>query len=174
MKVQYIIMTFLLLLQVECKKADDSTKENPKDTIWLVENFKSNYTIQFPESYEGIGMYGFEGNMFTKIRSDGKILFSYQYCHPLGCENFGDTLEIPAPNSVLALDAEENEIILDLVEQIIVGGDTVGILYYIDEEQSTAKYFMKEGDELLEGLSIFYAKSEANEVEEILLSISEL
>jgi len=175
MKGFYIFIILLSLFISGCKKADDdSIGEIPKDSVWITESFKSNYTIQFPDSYEGIGMYGFEGNMFTKNRIDEKVLFSYQYCHSLGCENFGDTLESPIPNSIIAIDANENEVFLDLVKLIFEESDTVGILYYNDEEQSTGKYFMKEGDELLEGLSVYFTKSEFSEVEEIILSINEI
>lgn len=174
------IYIFTLLISISaCKKEQILEKEEDLE-VWFIEDFKPNYSVSFPDGYEGIGMYGFEGPMFMKTRTDNKVKLSYHYCHELGCELFDDTLANPFPAFVVALDLEEEEVILDNNTFIIVENDTIGLLYFNDKEFSTAVLYQKVENPLIgihlgyyEGLSIFYNKSELSEVEEILMNIVE-
>ena len=92
MSIKILYILFILLIVCSCndndEQIDKNCVENKQMDNWITESFKSNYSIQFPSNYEGQGMVGFEGNMFSKIRSDSLVELSYIYCSPLYCEDF--------------------------------------------------------------------------------------
>ena len=139
---------------------------------WATEDFKRHYTIQFPDNYEGTGKVGFEGNVFNKNRSDDQIKFTYSFCSPTYCEDFGDPLATPAPNSILAKDKNGNEVVLDLKKTFCQDDEIVGIFYFNNKDDATGKYFMKPESEFREGLTVYFPYSEYPEVENIVETIS--
>lgn len=153
--------------RVHCQCIEMSQNQN-----WATENFKTNYTIQFPGDYEGFGMVGFEGNTFRKNRDDEMIVLSYSYCGPLYCDDFGDTLGVPTPNSIMAKDENGGNVILNSKNEFCLNGSTIGILYYNTEINSTGIFFIKINNSYLEGLTIFFTNTEYPEVQEILKTIS--
>lgn len=177
--IKYTLIITLLFSVLACKK-DEVEEGQGELEIWLKEDFKYNHSIAFPVGYEGAGMYGFEGYSFLKNRKDNKVKLSYSYCHSLGCEPYGDTLDAIHPETVMALDINDVEILLDTNKYITWEIDTIGHLYFNKEESSTAVLYMKYGNTFngwepgyYEGLSIFYEKTEFLEVEEILINIIE-
>ncbi|MEM6345595.1 MAG: hypothetical protein AAF927_17010 [Bacteroidota bacterium] len=98
---------FALLVLSACRNTDPEPWPDPdqgcdfynQNPDWVEEDFKTNYTIRFTADYEG-GIAGFEGNIFFKTKADSSIAFYYAFCGPLWCEDFGDSLSTPLPNTL--------------------------------------------------------------------------
>lgn len=148
--------------------------ERSQNSNWITENFKNGHTIQFRDNFEGAGMIGFEGNTFQKRRMDGKVVFTYNYCTNLHCSDFGDALAEPGPDSILSQDKNGDEVVLDSKKGFCVDGEIEGILYYNTKPDASGKYFMKQGTKFLEGVTIHFDNTEYQEVENILITISEV
>ena len=173
MKILYI--SFILLIACSCNDNDEQIDmdcvENKQMDNWITESFKSNYSIQFPSNYEGQGMVGFEGNMFSKIRSDSLVELSYMYCSPLYCEDFGDTLTEPIPSSIFAYKKQNTEV--ELTEHVVfcLNDDKTTLFYHNMEEMAVGKLYMKINGLYLEAVSVFYDIGAHQEIENILKTI---
>ncbi len=140
---------------------------------WITESFKTLYDIQFPANYEGIGMVGFEGNFFAKNRTDSLVYFSYNYCAPLYCEDFGDLLADPVPASIEVISTGGGLLLSQVVEFCDDTNEIFAILYHDTAITSTGRLYIKQGNDFLEALSINYDQSTQQEVEDIIKTISE-
>ena len=173
MKIQYI--SFILLIVCSCndneEQIDMDCVENKQMGYWIIELFKSNYTIQFPSNYEGQGMVGFEGNIFSKIRSDSLVELSYSYCSALFCEDFGDTLNEPTPSSIVVYNKQHTEV--ELTEHVVfcLNDDKTTLFYHNMEEMAVGKLYMKINGLYLEAVSVFYDIGAHQEIENILKTI---
>lgn len=173
--------TLLLILNlcflVSCSDRDDELQntciEISQNPEWNTEDFKTNFTIQFPDNYEGVGMTGFEGNFFRKYRSDERIEFDYRFCSATYCYDFGNPLDMPIPNSITAKDRNQKEKVLSSKKEFCSNSDTIGYFYFDEEESSTGKYFMKRDSVYLEGLTIYFSATEIQEVENLIKTIVE-
>jgi hypothetical protein len=58
-------------------------------------------------------MVGFEGKMFFKNSNDGNFNFSYNFCGALFCDDFGNALAVPVPNSVNGKVKNDNDVNLN-------------------------------------------------------------
>lgn len=178
-----IRLTFILLLIVNlgflgsCSDSDDEVINEciqiAQNTDWTTENFKTDFTIQFPDNYEGNGMVGFEGNTFSKTRDDSKIEFEYFFCTGTFCYDFGSALEEPIPSSIIAEDKNRNNITLDSRREFCLDGNVTGYFYFNDKENSTGKYYMKRDSVFLEALTIYFDYPEIQEIDNIIKSITE-
>lgn len=174
--VLYILVLALLIFSA-CAKDEippaSTCQQLTQNPDWITEYFKSDQTIQFPETYVG-GVFGFEGYVFEKTRIDNKVVMEYFFCNPMYCVEYGDTLKDWDVTSIIALDknnqlvtlANRNEICYDLV--------TVGIFYYSGFEQRVGKLYWLKDHEFRESLSVFYENSFQSEVEEILTTIKRI
>jgi hypothetical protein len=143
-----------------------------KHPDWTVEPFKTNYSIQFPSYYEGTGMIGFEGNIFQKYTDDNEIRFGYQYCESgVFCEDFGPILQDPIPNSITIDSGQGNLITLDNKLDFCTDNELTGILYYNVDDECHGRFFMRLGDDFLEGLEIEFKVDKIGEVVEIIKTI---
>ncbi len=176
----YLILLLALYFFLSCDEANDENDIGysktdcvniEQNSNWATENFKEFYTIQFPEFYEGAGMVGFEGNTFYKNRDNNTIIFSYQYCGPLWCEDYGDTLSYPFPDSIIYPDPTDSPIWLTSSTIFCSDDDIVGILYYSADTISIGIHYMLQGEYYLEGLRISFQHTEYPEVENIIRTI---
>ncbi len=171
-------LTLLLLITLigSCAKDEEISLNNSievsQNSNWNTEDFKTNYTIQFPDNYEGTGMVGFEGYVFNKSRIDKKVEFTYSFCNPLFCSDFGNPLNVPILNSLTIKDQDGNEIVLNSKKEFSLNGNLVGILYHNSAVNSIGKYYMNQGDKYLEGLTIYFSNTEYQEVENIIKTIA--
>ncbi len=108
MKLNAIFLSLLALLALSaCRNTDPDPLPDPDQNCdfynqnpdWVEEDFKTDYTIRYTADYNG-GITGFEGNMFFKTKADSSIAFYYAFCGPLWCEDFGDSIQAPLPNSL--------------------------------------------------------------------------
>lgn len=141
---------------------------------WTAEDFKTLYDIQFPANYEGLGMVGFEGNFFAKNRTDSLIYFSYNYCAPLYCEDFGDALADPVPTSITILGTGSGQLLSEVLEFCDGTNEIFAILYHDTTTTSSGRLYMRQGNNFLEALSISYDQSTQQEVEDIIKTINEI
>ena len=108
---------------------------------WTTINFKTNYSIQVPSGFKGLGMAGFEGNTFFKFSNDTTIILEYGYCNDLFCNDFGDTLQTTIPLSIKVKDNSNNLIGLDKIQKFCQNSETIGILYYSNDSISNSKLY---------------------------------
>ena len=141
---------------------------------FVTENFKTEYLIQFPDDYKGIGMVGFEGNIFTKYNADTTSTFYYAYCSPVWCDDFGDAVtELP---DILTVESANGSGIVDILENTEDFCETQemnGRFYYDDMNTSTGVYYMYVDTVWREALRIEFDPSNLNEIKLILASIHE-
>lgn len=145
---------------------------------WEKEDFKSTYTIRFPDDYEG-GMRGFEGNIFFKNRYDDLVVFSYYFCEPHFCYDFGERL-----NSFDSLYGTNYytgaSYLLTQKVKFLKEEEVTGVLFYelaLDgdfgnpEIDAMGVYYMMEEGEFLEGLTVHFKSEAYGEVLNILQTI---
>jgi hypothetical protein len=140
-----IISLLIIIAFIGCKKENviDNSACNNMATIdnWLTISFKTNYTIQVPPDYKGLGMGGFEGNTFSKFSNDTTIVLDYGYCNGLFCNDFGDTLQSTIPLSISVRDNSNNLITLDKMQKFCQNTEITGILYYTNNNISSNKLY---------------------------------
>lgn len=171
-RILFSLLTFAIIISA-CSPEEEIVEITPNPD-WTAENFKNDYTIQFPDTYEGSGMVGFEGNLFNKYRPDDKVKMSYSFCNGLFCDDFGAALANPNANTITVLDVNSNEVVLNSRIEFQSNGETIGIFYYDTETTSTGRYYMKQGDDYLEALWVLFDSTEYDEVESIIRTISEI
>ena len=140
-----IFLLVIIAYSVGCKKDNgiDNIACNDMATIdsWLTINFKTDYTIQVPTGFKGLGMAGFEGNTFSKFSDDNTIVLDYGYCNALFCNDFGDTLQTSLPMSIKVKDSSNNIIRLDKIQKFCQNEETIGVMYYSIESISNSKLY---------------------------------
>ena len=173
MKFTFII--FLLLLVLSCSDEnviEDQCVSTFNTDDWQAELFKTDYTIRFPDNYMGLGMVGFEGHIFQKMRVDSSVVIEYGYCGPLWCDDFGDTLASEIPDTLVYERPNDTDFLL--TDWIYICNDIsneAGILYFDETEPVHAIYFMNINDVFLESASITYSTENFEEVRSILGTI---
>lgn len=171
---KYLFYVLLLLSLIACEKeAVISCLENASHPTWASERFKDNYDIQLPANYDGIGMAGFEGYFFLKYRQDSLVEFRYNYCGPLYCEPYGDTLTSPSPNFIVATNQMGDSVNLASIQEFCNQGEVIGLLYHDNIANATGRYFMKVDNQFLEGLEIYFDTKELQEVKDVINTIVE-
>lgn len=140
-----ISLLIIIAFSVGCKKEnviDNIVCNNmaTKDS-WITISFKTNYSIQVPSDFKGLGMAGFEGNTFSKFSNDTTIMLDYGYCNSLFCNDFGDTLQTTIPLSIKVKDNSNNLITLDKIQRYCQNAETIGILYYTNNNVSSNKLY---------------------------------
>ncbi len=140
-----------------------------QNAAWETEPFKTDYTIQFPDGYEG-GIGGFEGNTFDKSSDETGIRFYYFFCSALFCEDFGDTLASPIPDSLITLHEGQTQILHGLIA-LCENNDVTGLLYYNDEPESVGEYYMKVAGQFRHAVTISFPSVNLDIVLEIIKTI---
>jgi hypothetical protein len=177
---KYLSLVLLAFL-MSCQK--DNSIENAEcnnlTTIdsWTTINFKTNYTIQVPSGFKGLGMNGFEGNTFSKFSNDTSIILTYGYSNGLFCFDFGDTLQTIMPASIKVKDNSENLITLDKVQRFCQNTETIGVLYYSEDSISNSKLYWngrlywKDNGLFKQAMEIKFPASELETAKEIIETI---
>ena len=166
-----ILITSIITCLLACEKNSDTGYNLTSIDGWPSVNFKTNYIIQMPDGFAGIGMAGFEGNTFFKNSSDNKINLSYAYCNDLFCNDFGDPLGNSVPNSVQVKNNSGVSITLNKREYFYQNSEVAGILYYSDNEISRGRLFWKDSGTLKAALEIDFNLSEIDTVNKIIGTI---
>jgi hypothetical protein len=164
-----------LILTISCKKEATNTNSITlsQNSDWTTLEFKNNYTIQFPADYFGEGRIGFEGNIFRKEKNDSSVVFSYDYCSPLFCQDFGDTLFQSFPNSI---NIKINDITITLNQESIFhdsSSSQTAILYYNDKDNAHARLYWKDNGMYKQVLEVAFNYSRLQEVLDIIKTIKE-
>lgn len=175
-KLKLLAVTLIILVSA-CKKdeqVDDSLNNNcikhQSNPNWNTENFKSDFTIQFPNNYEGGIIPGFEGSTFFKQRTDSVISMEYGFCSPLFCYEFGDSLNQPYPSSI-STTYNSQQMILDKSIIFCINDTIKGIFYYKENPNTIGKLYILRINMFREALIVKYELREQNEVENILRTI---
>lgn len=176
MKAKFISLILLSLAFAACKKDKiEPIKENIIEMVanpnFSKENFKTDFTIQFPANYDGVGMVGFEGNMFSKARVDDKIALDYSFCSPLYCNDFGSDLVNSNSTQISITDKNGQQILLTNRLNFGRNNSIEWIYFYNQSAQTIGKLYGKQGNVYQEALSINYENTLQNEVVDILKTI---
>lgn len=175
MKQIILIFVIITLFVITACSKQDMTEATCTESItnpeWETEDFKADYTIQFPDDYEGMGMVGFEGNFFSKNKPDNQAVFSYNFCGPLFCNDFGGDFHHPTLNSILIKDEDGNEVFLDSYVEYCLEGEIIGMFYHNSESEARGRYFMKEEGVFKHALDVRFSESMINEVKQIIQTI---
>jgi hypothetical protein len=171
-------LTIALLVVASCKEES----KLPDDCImpvafndWRLESFKNAYNIQFPEYFIGMGMQGFEGNMFERYNPDSSIMISYAYCNELYCADFGDTLPVDLPDQLYVINSPIRSSEIELVNKKYFCSDDQmkGILYYSNDAVSLGKFYMLGYGGYLEAATLLFSSNKLDTVCLILSTINE-
>jgi hypothetical protein len=144
-RLKMIAVLVIIILITNCKK-DNTIQNNECNNLttisgWTTINFKTNYTIQVPSGFKGLGMAGFEGNTFFKFSNDTTVILDYGYCNDLFCNDFGDTLQTSMPLSIKVKDNSNTLISLDKIQRFCQNAETSGVMYYSNDSISNSKLF---------------------------------
>ena len=169
-----LILTILVVFSIfSCKEKIDDEKYPQINMVtidsWSTINFKTNYTIQIPDGFEGIGMAGFEGNTFSKFSPE--ISLSYGYCNGLFCFDFGDTLKIPFPKSIQLGIGTTEKVTLTEKEYFNLDTTIVGVFYYLKNTNSMGRLFFKDHDSFKAALEVIFPLNRIQTVDSIIGTI---
>ena len=171
-----IILLLLITVAFGCTKEDGNNSNCTglkAVNNWTKTDFKSNYTIQIPNGFEGPGMVGFEGNTFYKNSADNEIILYYTYCNPLWCADFGDTLKSEFPASVQTMGFYDIIIDLDQSAYFCQNSEIQGILYYRNDEITKGRLYWKDNDVYKQTLELEFNLSKIDTVIKIIGTITE-
>jgi hypothetical protein len=172
-----ILFSVIFCLLFSCKKSPEKNDTPGCYTLtqidgWPKINFKSNYTIQVPDGFDGLGMAGFEGNTFAKHSSDNKINLTYAYCdNGLFCFDFGDTLSHPAPGNIQILNNLGSSVTTNKIKYFCQNSDTVGLLYYIGNYDANGRLYWKDNNIFKAALDVDFLLTEMVTVDKIIGTI---
>lgn len=135
-------------------------------TNWAASQLNTIYTIKFPAGYEGPGAVGFEGLSFGKNRVDKRATFSYSFCGPLLCNEYGDPLFGGTPATVTYKGQT-------LAKQITLtqGSTTRGIFYYSETAKAIGVLYLLDGIQLKESLNVQFDNDVQAEVIAVIRTI---
>jgi hypothetical protein len=174
MKNLFLLASLALVTFTTCKKDEPIPKvaclKLERVSNWRIEKFKNDYSIQFPSDYEG-GIYGFEGNIFYKFRTNKEVAFDYSFCGPVSCEDFGIELENPHPATINLIRLNNQVENLNNRLNLCDKGEIVGVYYYSSNSDAFGKIYLKDDDKFKEALSVKYKVEFKDEVEKILKTI---
>jgi hypothetical protein len=120
---------------ISCEKNDHKplapqSYEVMQHPVWTAEDFKSQYTIQFPSGYTG-KMQGFEGNTFHKKDAAGTTQIGYFYSNNTYCSDFRDILTDPIQPSILSIFVyNQVPVLLSHRVEFTSNNQLTGVLYH--------------------------------------------
>jgi hypothetical protein len=135
-------------------------------TNWAAIQLNTAYTIKFPAGYEGVGAVGFEGLSFGKNRVDKRATFSYSFCGPLLCNEYGDPLFGKEATSV----TYKGQTLAKSVT-LTQGSTTRGIFYYSETAKANGVLYLLDGFQLKESLNVQFDNEVQAEVIAIIKTI---
>ena len=166
-----VITSFSLLLLFSCSKnSEDTEYEIGQNPFWQKEQFKRDYTIQFPATYTGGLIVGFEGNIFNKVNATDSIKFWYSYGNGLYFYDFKDTLFNTDQSSITAV-FNGNSVVLSKRIKFTQNGQLIGLLYLNSDAQSYARIFWKDNGYFKESADIKFKQQHLMEVIEVVRTI---
>ena len=161
-----------LIFIIACNKDDIECQLFLQPETWVIEDFKTDYSIHFPPSYEGEGMVGFEGNIFFKNSVDNSIILQYSFCGPLYCEDFGNDLATPLPEMIFIETPFTTPVNLTEKQSFCNNGVEYAVLYYNISDEAIGKLYMNHDGKWLEAMYIEFNRNKLDELIEIVGSIS--
>ena len=176
----FTVLMLLVVFTMACDpKLDEPTLTSlPESSDWPKEAFKTDYTIAFPETYEGEGMIEFfEGSIFEKMKENGAARFAYSYGNGLIYEEYGEPL---LNKSASALNSYTQETVRLTNQADFYQGTTIDVYFFYDhlEEHPLFPFdamgvvYMKRGETFYEGVTVYFDLLELDEVLEIVDTIT--
>jgi hypothetical protein len=170
-KVRCLLLTLLI---VSCKKGGDNNSTDDcilisQNEDWTNTEFRSNYTIQFPNNYSVTIQQGYEGMVYDVTRDDNSVHFHYIYCNSMECYGF-EGLPGSLPDFV-DTDASGGSIRLDQKAIFCNGNALTGVFYYNNDNNSPARLYWKDNGAYRQALEVSYKRSRHQEVIEIIKTI---
>jgi hypothetical protein len=171
-----IVLLFLIAcFLINCRKNDEGEIVNDfcLTTIsgWPTMDFKTNYSIQVPAAFIGLGLTGFEGKSFYAASADRTIILYGGYNTGLMAVDFGDTLQNPVPKSIQSISTFSQLITLDQIETFYNDSQIAGIFFYANADHSWGRLYWKDGNVFKNALQIDFKLSDLETVNKIIQSI---
>ncbi len=174
---KYSILLLVFFILTSCREESNLPDDCIMHTAfndWRMEGFKDGYTIQLPEYFIGMGMQGFEGNMFERYNPDSSIMISYAFCNGTYCYDFGDTIPEPLLENVLPNDFLMASYEIEIIDKYFCSDDQLtGLLYYVEDSINRGVFYMKGYGGYLEAASILFDSSKLDTVCIILSTVDE-
>jgi hypothetical protein len=172
---------FLLftLLIASCKKnwvdsnnnvLDDNCIILSQNANWVTTEFRTNYTIQFPNNYSVAKQQGFEGMVYDVKSDDNSVHFHYISCPSMECYGFSG-LPASLPDFITSEDSG-NSIKLDRKATFCKGNVLTAVLYFNNASQSNAKLYWLDNGGYKQALEVSYDQSRLREVIDIIRTIT--
>ncbi|GAB3493792.1 hypothetical protein GCM10027341_09500 [Spirosoma knui] len=176
---QKLLFLLVLLSLTGCQKNTDLpdpasfTLVVANQPHWKVEPLNGYYAIQFPPGYEGNGMVGFEGPIFSKNRIDKQAQFAYAFCGSLSCSSYGPALPTPYPSVPYPSTVTVGSLVLDQSVAIFRDNQLQAVFYFSKKPQTQGVLYLKEAGTgvLRQSLSVSYDSALHSEVLGILQTI---
>lgn len=171
----FVLLLFSLSV-FSCRKEDppEICKQLEQTDAFFTEDFKADYTIQFPVNYVGAGMVSTQqGNTFEKTNSGGEVSFSYAFCLENPCNDFGYTLDDFSQQQHTYIDTLAKEVVLDQRINLCKENELYGIFYYQDKEEAVSRLFWLQDGRFKAALDIEFTVVFLEEVVSILQTIKE-
>ena len=177
MKIQYALLPIVML--TGCSKEavlpdPASVTVNVKSQSgWKTESLNGDYSIQFPDDYEGNGMVGFEGPTFSKSRTDKHVTFSYFFCGPTVCSPYGESIPIPYPSILYPTTVLFATMTLDKSVAFKRNGQLQAVFYFIRNAKTQGVLYLADPNAgiLKESVNVSYTYDLHSEVLGILQTI---
>ncbi len=148
--------------------------------VWTPENFKTDYTIQFPSTYIGNGDDGSPSYYFNKHRNDNNVSFFWTHCSVASCQEYGFVpLDVTFPDTISVASAEifntGGLLVRNDLTQLKLFCDSTEIkaaFYYNTLADADGALFLKQDDDqYYAAVLMHYDSTEQQEVEDILKTI---
>lgn len=173
---QILFLLWLIVLS-GCKNGvvlpdQDSTSLPVKNrSDWHTESLNEDYTIQFPASYEGNGMVGFEGPTFSKGEPGKQVSFSYSFCGPLMCSSYGSAILVPYPSIPYPTSVTFENTYLDRTVAFKYNDQLQAVFYFTSQGKGLLYLKNPKRGLLMQSLNVTYPYDLHSEVLGILQSI---
>ena len=170
-----LLLSLIISLLINCRKNNEGEYVNDFNltTIsgWPTIDFKTNYSIQVPAAFVGLGLTGFEGKSFYKTSADHTLILYGGYSTGLFTVDFGDTLQNPVPKSIQVISTYSQLMTLDQIETFYQDSQIAGILFYANADHSWGRLYWKDDNLFKDALHIDFKLSDLETVNKIIRSI---
>lgn len=181
---QKTILLFLLFALCAIMSCSESNVEalcttSEQNSTWTAENFKTDYTIQFPSTYKGDGAAENSSYYFDKYRTDNDVRFFWRHCGVAFCDEYGlvplttfrETITVPSSE---IFNTGGYVVRNDLTEYKLFCDDNgiFAVFYYNTLPDADGALFLKlDDDQYYAAVLMNYKSTAQQEVEDILKTI---
>lgn len=178
---QKTILLFALCAIMSCSESNIEALCTAweQNQTWTAENFKTDYTIQFPSTYKGDGASTSSNYYFNKYRKNKSVRFFWTHCGVAYCSEYG-YLPLATLRDIITASSSEisnngsHWVRNDLTEYKLFCDDSgvSAVFYYNTLPDADGALFLKlDDDQYYAAILVNYKNTEQQEVEDIMRTI---